>query len=171
MEDDLDEFANFGKRKNTKITDSDLAINKKILVDSLIKIIETTNNLQFKYNLLGKLKLNHLSSKVEIEAVLNNLLDRSISYNSGEKNKKMKTDPDFDELDDVKIEENDSDISFLSSSFQSDFSELGELDLKSKNFEPKNHNSSNILNNNDFDHLENISTIKQNDDFETILDF
>jgi hypothetical protein len=136
--------------KRSKCTDSELRKSKNILIDSLVSILKTTNNLAFKYSILAKFKLNHLSSVEEIEAVLHKLLDKSIKSNSSEKNKKIKIDYDFDGLNFVEnsrnFQENDSII---------------------------NHSMDNNLNNDDFDQLGNItnSLIKKNDDFDVLTDF
>ena len=84
----------------------------KLVIDSLVSILKTTNNLAFKYSILAKLKLNHLSSVEEIEGVLHKLLDKSIKSNSSQKNIKIKIDNEFDGLNFVEnsmnFHENDS---------------------------------------------------------------
>jgi hypothetical protein len=136
--------------KRSKCTDSELNKSKNILIDSLVSILKTTNNLAFKYSILAKLKLNHLSSVEEIEGVLHKLLDKSIKSNSSQKNKKIKIDNEFDGLNFVEnsrnFHENDSII---------------------------NHSIDSNLNNDDFDLLGNItnSLIHKNDDFDVITDY
>ena len=154
--------------KRYKCTDTELIKSNNILVESLVKILKTTTNLAFKYSILAKLKLNHLSSSDEIEEVLNGLLDKSIKRNSGGggNSKKLKIDNDFDALDVVKSEDSrNSQDSILNLSLGSDFGELSKFELKSEKID-------NTLTNDDFDFLENISnSLIKNDDFDVLINF
>jgi hypothetical protein len=168
--------------------DSELEKNKQIFIDSLVKILKTTNNSVFKYKILAKLKLNHLSNDNDIDKSLNGLLDNFLHLNSMRKHKKFKKDDEFDGLnaneDQDEISSNFSSISM--SSIESDFGDLGGFETIFKPKEQtdlKERDLTNIVKENSstidyFDLLGNENTVisknKNNnnfDDFESLSTF
>lgn len=87
-------------KKLTIKDDADFKKTKEILIESVANIISIADSLDFKYSILAKLKLNHLSNDIEIKQRLNDCINKLIEkFNQNLTASQSISDEEFEKLD------------------------------------------------------------------------